>query len=90
MSDFRPKYGPYDQNGGAGVMANRYASAGPAGEDAAHQTHQAITGLKVMVAMCLSEPDQSTTRCRAITTSPPLGVRPRSAAGGPTLIQATN
>lgn len=34
MSDFRPKYGPYDQNGGAGVMANRYASAGPAGDDA--------------------------------------------------------
>lgn len=33
MSDFRPKYGPYDQNGGAGVMANRYASTGPAGED---------------------------------------------------------
>lgn len=29
MSDFRPKYGPYDQNGGGGVMANRYTAGGP-------------------------------------------------------------
>ncbi|XP_075906670.1 thyroid receptor-interacting protein 6 isoform X2 [Nelusetta ayraudi] len=37
MSDFRPKYGPYDQNGGAGVMANRYAAAGPAVGPVHHQ-----------------------------------------------------
>ncbi|XP_068611707.1 thyroid receptor-interacting protein 6 [Brachionichthys hirsutus] len=28
-SDFRPKYGPYDQNGGGGGVANRYMAAGP-------------------------------------------------------------
>jgi len=33
-SDFRPKYGPYDQNGGAG-MANRYMATGPTGKKAA-------------------------------------------------------
>ncbi|XP_026170695.1 thyroid receptor-interacting protein 6 isoform X2 [Mastacembelus armatus] len=30
-SDFRSKYGPYDQNGGGGGMANRYLTAGPTG-----------------------------------------------------------
>ncbi len=36
MSDFRPKYGPYDQNGGVGVgggMANRYMATGPTGKE---------------------------------------------------------
>lgn len=52
MSDFRPKYGPYDQNGGAGVMANRYAAAGPAGEDAVRPTDRSqhvVKGLKIIV-----------------------------------------
>lgn len=32
-SDFRPKYGPYDQNGGGGGgMANRYMATGPTGK----------------------------------------------------------
>ncbi|AWO97586.1 putative thyroid receptor-interacting protein 6-like [Scophthalmus maximus] len=31
VSDFRPKYGPYDQNGGGGEMANRYMATGPTG-----------------------------------------------------------
>ena len=30
-SDFRPKYGPYDQNGGGG-MTNRYMATGPTGK----------------------------------------------------------
>lgn len=33
--DFRPKYGPYDQNGGGGGgMANRYMATGPTGKKA--------------------------------------------------------
>ncbi|XP_068164264.1 thyroid receptor-interacting protein 6 isoform X2 [Antennarius striatus] len=35
VSDFRPKYGPYDQNGGGG-MTNRYMSAGPTGGGLVH------------------------------------------------------
>lgn len=35
MSDFRTKYGPYDQNGGGGGgMGNRYMSTGPTGKNA--------------------------------------------------------
>ncbi|XP_037832451.1 thyroid receptor-interacting protein 6 isoform X2 [Kryptolebias marmoratus] len=33
--DFRPKYGPYDQNGGGG-MSNRYMAAGPTGGPVHH------------------------------------------------------
>ncbi|XP_072232433.1 thyroid receptor-interacting protein 6 isoform X1 [Leuresthes tenuis] len=36
-SDFRPKYGHYDQNGGAG-MANRYMATGPTGGPIHHST----------------------------------------------------
>lgn len=36
MSDFRPKYGPYDQNGGGGGggggMTNRYMATGSTGK----------------------------------------------------------
>ncbi|KAM6894738.1 thyroid receptor-interacting protein 6 isoform 1-T1 [Lycodopsis pacificus] len=39
-SDFRPKYGPYDQNGGGGVggMANRYMATGPTGGPIHHSS----------------------------------------------------
>lgn len=43
MSDFRPKYGPYDQNGGGGGvggggMANRYMATGPTGGPIHHSS----------------------------------------------------
>lgn len=34
--DFRPKYSPYDQNGGGGV-ATRYMATGPTGKTKLHQ-----------------------------------------------------
>ncbi|MEQ2205436.1 hypothetical protein XENOCAPTIV_029452 [Xenoophorus captivus] len=40
MSDFRPKYAPYDQNGGGG-MTNRYMATGSTGKDAESQYHPA-------------------------------------------------
>ncbi|XP_029975554.1 thyroid receptor-interacting protein 6 isoform X2 [Salarias fasciatus] len=43
MSDFRPKYGPYDQNGGGGggggmAAANRYMATGPTGGPIHHSS----------------------------------------------------
>ncbi|XP_059210800.1 thyroid receptor-interacting protein 6 isoform X2 [Centropristis striata] len=37
-SDFRPKYGAYDQNGGGGGMANRYMATGPTGGPIHHSS----------------------------------------------------
>ncbi|XP_035524207.1 lipoma-preferred partner homolog [Morone saxatilis] len=41
MPDFRPKYGPYDQNGGGGGggMANRYMATGPTGGPIHHSSN---------------------------------------------------
>lgn len=37
-SDFRPKYGLYDQNGGGGGIANRYMATGPTGGPIHHSS----------------------------------------------------
>lgn len=48
MSDYRPKYGPYDQNGGGGGggMANRYMATGPTGKKTT--SHVLESGMVVM------------------------------------------